>query len=184
MKAILFIIVFLGVTSALSGQTIQELKVKKKTNETIVDIDTLVGIKNKKIIFEVDTVYIINRLGVSEFMRCANDLNKVKNLSGSLGDLSTNLFTIQTDVNSMYSNMQSVNTFIGNYEKETKLKLDRLEADNAQLAQNMLLITGELEEARQKIKAERWKSIGTKVLWGAGGITVGGLLFSGLILMK
>ena len=184
MKILLCILAFLGLTSNLSGQTAQDIVVKRKSNDMIVDIDTLVGIKNKRIMFEVDTLYIINRLGVAEFVRCANELNKMKNLSGSLGELTSNVFTIQTNVNSMYSNMQSVTSFINGYEKETKLKLDLLKADNIQLTQNMQSITGELEEARQKIKAERWKNVGTKVIWGAGGITVGGLLFSGLLLMK
>ena len=151
MKTIVITLIFLSSFSSLFSQISQDLIIKKKANDSIVDIDTLVGIKNKPIVFEYDTVYIINRFGVSEFIRCVNDLNRVKNLSGSLNGLSSNMFSIQTNVNSMYSNMQSVTSFINNYERETKLKLDMLSTDNLKLSQNMQSVTKELEEARQKI---------------------------------
>ena len=184
MKTILFTLLLIGSFSALLGQTPQDIIIKKKTNDSIVDVDTLAGIKNKRIIFEYDTVYIINKFGLSEFVRCANDLNRVKNLSGSLNSLSGDLSGIQTNVESMYSNMKSVTTFINKYENDTKLKLDALNADNLSLSRNMESISKELEVAQQKIKAERWKSLGSKALWGAGGFAVGGLLFTSLLLLK
>lgn len=39
-----------------------------ENNNTIVDIDTLTGIKNKTIRFEMDTVYTINHYGMRPFI--------------------------------------------------------------------------------------------------------------------
>ena len=170
--------------SELFGQATTDFVIKKRDNDTIAYIDTLIGVKNKKIVSEYDTLYIINGYGVSAFARCENSLNNVKKSFGALEGLSTNLFTIQTNVNTMYSNMQSVTSFINNYEKETKVQLDKLKTDNNKLNQNVESIKRDLEVAQQKIKAERWKSIGTNILWGAGGVAIGGLLFSSLLLLK
>jgi hypothetical protein len=171
------LILLLGVLPFISMKG-QDLIVKKKDNQSIVDIDTLVGIKNKKILFEYDTLFIINRYGVSEFVRCAKDLQRVKDLSGSLSSLSSDMMNIQTGVNDMHSNMKSMTDFINNYDKETKHKIEELETGNTELSKKMDLISKDLEEARQKIKAERWKAVVPQLLWGIGGFVAGSIIFT------
>ncbi|WP_028978950.1 hypothetical protein [Sporocytophaga myxococcoides] len=184
MKAIIFTLTFCGIYSVLLGQPSQDIIIREKSDNGLVDVDTLIGIKNKTLRFEYDTLYIINKTGLIEFVRCANDLNKVKNLSGSLNGLSFDLSVIQSNVDSMYTNMKSVTTFIKGYERDTKVKLDVLSNDNDKLLKNMESMKKDLNEARQTIKAEKWKSIGSKILWGAGGFVIGGLLFTSLIVIR
>ncbi len=44
-------------------------------------------------------------------------------------------------------------------------------------------MNAELPEAKAKLKAKQWKSTGTKLMWGTGGITVGGLVMAVLMLV-
>jgi len=184
MKTIIIAIVLSVSCSVLFGQPSTDIIIKKTTNDSEINIDTLVGIKNKKIVFEYDTLFIINQYGLTEFVRCANDLNRLKReIPGQLSNLSGDLFSLQTNVDSMYFSMKSVSAFINTYEKDTKLKLNNLTEDNQQLQNNMESLKKELEAAQQKIKNEKWKSMGSKVIWGAGGFAIGGLLFTSLLLM-
>ena len=176
MKKILILLLSLSFLGALQGQT-ADIIVKKK-NQTKVDIDTLTGIRNKTILFEYDTLFIINKIGVQEFIRCANDLKRVKNLSGSLNNLSEDISSIETNVTEMDKNMKSLTGFINTYDKETKVRLKTLNTENTELSKKMESISQDLVKARQKIKEERWKSFGSKVLWGIGGMVVGGLVIT------
>jgi hypothetical protein len=170
---------------SLFSQPARNIVVKCPVSNTSVNIDTLVGVKNKPVLFNCDTVFLINEYGVSEFVRCAYELNRIKNeIPAQLDMVSGDLSSIKTGVDSMYVNMKSVTAFINDYEKETRQKLEHLSDDNTQLTNNLVTIQKQLEEARQQIKNERWKSMGTKALWGAGGFAVGGLLFTGLMLLN
>lgn len=160
-----------------------EILIPRKNNKNIADIDTLKGVKNKIIRCEYDTLYIINRYGVDAFYKCAADLQRVKNLSGSLDSLTLNIYSIQTDVNSMYSNITDVTKFIKKYNTETEKNLTTLTLDNKALNENLLKVNSQLTEVQAKLKAQSMKNLGTNLMWGAGGITVGGLLV-GLLLVK
>ncbi|MEI6062354.1 MAG: hypothetical protein WCR72_16750 [Bacteroidota bacterium] len=182
MKTALLVFVCSMNLCLLKGQNSQPIMVTKVPCDTLVDIDTLVGIKNKNIIFAYDTLYIINRFGVTEFVRCVNDLKKLKDLSVPLNSLSGDLSAIQNNVDSLYMNMRLLTAFIKKYEEETKLRLEALSNGNTRLTENLETITKQLEEAQRAIKAEKWKSLGVKILWGSGGIVVGGLIMTALLL--
>lgn len=162
----------------------QDIVVEKKNNSHIVDIDTLTGISNKKIIFKQDTLYIINSYGLAEFKRCAGDLLKIQDLSKTIFNLNNDISSIQYGVDSMHYNLKSLSDFVIKYQRNSEQKLKDLSLNNADLSNKLESIGRELEETRQHIKAERWKSTGTKVLWGAGGFAVGGLLFTSLLIIK
>lgn len=167
----------------LSANAQTDLVVQRKNNSTIVDIDTLTGIKNKTIRFEMDTVYTINHYGVKAFHKCIADLQRVKNLSGSLDTLSLNINGIQRDVNRMYYNINDVSNFIKKYNTETDKKLTQLTIDNKTLNDNLIKANEELIKVQANLKAQKLKNLGTKLMWGAGGITVGGLVM-GLLIIK
>ena len=179
----LLLLLITALPAFLYAQTSDVIVVKRKP-ANVVDIDTLIGIRNKKIVCEFDTLYTINRLGVSEFVRCVAELNKVKELTKPLNSLANDLTTIHAQTDSIHTNIKSLTAFMNRYDSETSVRLNTLTADNAALTQNMLSVTKELQEAQQKIKAEKWKSMSSKLIWGAGGLAVGGLLFTGLLLMK
>jgi hypothetical protein len=149
----------------------------------VVDIDTLSGIKNKTIRCEYDTLYIINRYGVSAFQKAITDLQRVKNIAGSLDSLTLNINNIQTDVNRMYYNMADVTQFIRKYNSETEKNLRQLSSDNKVLNENMLKTNEQLLQVKANLKSQQLKNLGKNLLWGAGGVTVGGLLV-GLLLVK
>ena len=165
----------------LNAQT--EILIPFKNNSTVVDIDTLKGIKNKILRCEYDTLYIINQYGVDAFYKCIADLQRVKNLSGSLDSLTLNIYSIHQDVNKMYYNINDVSSFIKKYNTVTEKNLTTLTLDNKALNENLLKVNGQLMEVKANLKAQQLKNIGTKFMWGAGGITVGGLLM-GLLLLK
>ena len=172
---------FLFFTLWLNAQT--DILIPLKNNNTIVDIDTLNGVKNKTLRCEYDTLYIINRYGVDAFHKCIADLQRVKNLSGSLDSLTLNINSIQTDVNKMYYNINDVSNFIKKYNADTEKNLTTLTLDNKALNENLLKVNGQLMEVKANLKAQQIKNTGTNLMWGAGGITVGGLLV-GLLLVR
>ncbi len=172
---------FLFFTLNLNAQS--DIFIPYENNNTIVDIDTLTGIKNKTIRFEMDTVYTINHYGVKAFHKCIADLQRVKNLSGSLDTLSLNINGIQRDVNRMYYNINDVSNFIKKYNTETDKKLTQLTIDNKTLNNNLIKANEELIKVQANLKAQKLKNLGTKLMWGAGGITVGGLVM-GLLMLR
>ena len=183
MKTVLTLIL-LAVISCINAQQSSDIIIKKKANDKIVDIDTLNGIRNKTLRCEYDTLYIINKYGVNAFSKCISDLRRVKNLSTSLDTLSQNIEGIHSNVNSIYSNMNELTGFITDYNRKTKIKLDTLEASNKKLLDNLEKVNKSLADARKKISDEQWKKLSINLLWGGGGIVVGGLLFSSLLLLK
>jgi len=179
MKTLLIFIILLFGTAGLYAQS--DIVVPRKNNKTIVDIDTLSGVKNKTIRFEMDTVYTINHYGVKAFHKCIADLQRVKNLSGSLDTLSLNINSIQYNVSQMYYNMNDVSNFIKKYNTETDKKLTQLETDNNTLNENMIKANQQLIEVQANLKAQKSKNLGAKLMWGAGGVATGGLLMVLLI---
>lgn len=175
------ILLLVLITSTLNAQT--DIIIPRKNNSTIVDIDTLRGVKNKTIRCEYDTLYIINRYGVNAFQKAITDLQKVKNLVGSLDSLQLNINSIQTDVNRMYYNINDVTNFIKKYNAETEKNLRQLTIDNKALNENMLKTNEQLLQVKANLKAQQLKNFGKNLLWGAGGVTVGGLLV-GFLLLK
>lgn len=181
MKTILSLITLLIISTGIFAQT--DIIIPRENNNTIVDIDTLTGIKNKTIRFEMDTVYTINHYGVRAFHKCIADLQRVKNLSGSLDTLSLNINGIQRDINQMYYNINDVSNFIKKYNTETEKRLTQLTIDNKTLNENLIKANEELIKVQENLKAQKLKNLGTKLMWGAGGITVGGLVM-GLLILK
>lgn len=177
-KLIAFSFTFL-ITISMYSQT--DIVIKSKNNLPYTDIDTLCGLRNKLIRYNSDTLFVINRFGVNAFQKCVSDLQRVKNLSSSLDQITTNMNHLNSDVNSMYGNMQILTGFINDYSIETKKNLNLLEANNNQLNSNLMEVNKQLAMAQAQLKAQRKKNLGTCLIWGAGGITVGGLL-AGLLL--
>lgn len=173
MKIILIFILTFSQIALLA----QDIIITKKPVTNKVDIDTLTGIKNKKLIFKYDTLYIINAYGVSELMRCASDLGRIKNLNLSVDELSFTYSDIEKDISLMNSNINSFTSYIKDYHNETDTKLDSIKADNEKINKNMESLSKGLNEVNKKIKAERQSSIGSKALFGAGGMIIGGLIF-------
>lgn len=180
MKTHIIISIFLLLFTGIQAQT--DILIKSKNNTKVVDIDTLTGIKNKTIRCEYDTLYIINPYGIKAFYKCIDDLSKVKNLSSSLDNLSLNLNSINSNVNTMFNNMGEVNSFIKKYSSETEKNLITLETNNAVLNKNLTEVNQKMAEVQASLKAQQMKNIGTNLMWGAGGITVGGLLVAVLML--
>ena len=100
-----------------------------------------------------------------------------------MDSLTLNINSIQADVNKMYYNINDVSNFIKKYNTITENNLTRLTLDNKALNENLLKVNGQLMEVKANLKAQQLKNIGTNLISGAGGITLGGLLV-GLLLLK
>lgn len=182
MKTLITLSIFLFICMGIQAQT--DILIKTKNNTKVVDIDTLTGIKNKTLRCESDTLYLINPYGIKAFYKCIDDLSKVKNLSSSLDNLSLNLNSINSNVNTMFNNMGEVNSFIKKYSAETEKNLLSLESNNAILSKNLTEVNQKMAELQANLKAQQMKNLGTNLMWGAGGITVGGLIVAALMLVK
>ena len=182
MKTLITLSIFLSICMGIQAQTV--ILIKTKNNSKVIDIDTLTGIKNKTLRCESDTIYIINPYGIKAFYKCIDDLSKVKNLSSSLDNLSLNLNSINSNVNTMFNNMGEVNSFIKKYSAETEKNLLSLESNNAILSKNLTEVNQKMAEVQANLKAQQMKNLGTNLMWGAGGITVGGLIVAALMLVK
>lgn len=139
----------------------------------VSDIDTLTGIKGKYIISEMDTLYLINPFGVQEFVACSLNLEKCRQLYMVTEDLASDISSIQENVQALDKNSASFREYALMFQQENALRLQELENINKVLENNLQTITLQLNGTREKLKNERWNSMGKKLLWGTGGFVTG-----------
>ena len=144
----------------------------------VSDIDTLTGIRGKCVVPEMDTLYLINPVGVKEFVACSVNLERCRQLSLVTEDLAADIASLQKGVQSLDNNTASFREYALMFQKENALRLQELEKVNKVLENNLQSIQLQLEEAREKIRAERWNSLTSKILWGTGGFVAGTLFMS------
>lgn len=149
----------------------------------ISDIDTLAGIRGKYLMPEMDTLFLINRIGVKEFIRCVSELEQCKQLSEVAGGLATNISAIENGMLSLDKSIEAFREFAGMFQQEQTLKLKELEKDNSVLRENLQTIRFQLEEAQAKLNEARWNSMGSRLLWGTGGFAAGTILMAVLIII-
>lgn len=184
MKKILLLTLFVFYLSSITYcQVSNPIIIRKHFSNSVSDIDTLINIRNKKIVFEtLDTLFIINKYGVSAFIKCANDQISLKdNFTESLQNLNSNISSLSLNFNQINSETESMVSFIKNYESETRKRIELIDVQNDKLKNSVELLNKQLEDAYQKIKQERWNSLGTNLFWGIGGTALGILVAAILI---
>jgi hypothetical protein len=149
----------------------------------VSDIDTLTGIRGKNLISEMDTLYLINAIGVKEFVRCAGELERCRQLSIPAEDLETNLARLQEGMKAVDNNILSFKESALKLQQENDRTIQELMKENKILGNNLQTLQIQLEQTREALKAERWNSMSSKLLWGAGGFTVGTILMAIIVTM-
>lgn len=163
----------------LNGETLPSIVINTATfDKDSPDIDTLIGIKGKILLCDLDTLFIINKPGVDYLFYCDSQLTVVKNMTGTLKDLNGNLSDIKFDIDSVYKNMNSLSLFIKDYKEKFDGEMSSLKNNKKSLEENLSSVEKDLNETKQKLKMEKWSNIGKKLLWGAGGFVVGVLTFA------
>jgi len=149
----------------------------------VSDIDTLTCIRGKCIMPEMDTLYLINPVGVKEFVACSANLERCRQLSLVTEDLASDIASLQEGVQALDKNNTSFREYALMFQQENALKLQELEKVNRVLENNLQTIRIQLNETREKLKTERWNSMGRKLFWGAGGFVTGTVFTAILVAM-
>ena len=145
------------------------------------DIDTLIFYEDYFLKVNVDTLYIINKEGVVQYQECRESYRSLLEECKKYESIGKLLNTVELEFDSLNSNLKFL---------EEKYELSLMEniknnkilrEQNEIINKNLDLALRDLEKANRKLKAERWKTIGAKVIWGAGGIIVGVLAGGTLI---
>lgn len=145
------------------------------------DIDTVLNGKGKLLELDRDTVYIINAVGVSEYYRLFDNYNELYNEAAKLDSALQMMSSVQNTFEDYRASIDSLeNKYeLSLYENIRTAKLIREE--NGILQSNLDAVSNDLEKARRKLKLERWNKIGSKLLWGSGGLAAG-VLIGGLLI--
>jgi hypothetical protein len=177
MKAIA-ILIFIAISQFTFAQDIIDLP--KQSRDT-VDIDTIIHQKNYLLKVELDTLFIINRRGISQYHSVLNEYKKlrskyedVENVIQILGDVDTEFESLNKNIRTLEN--KYAQSLQKNIENNTKLI-----GENMRISKDLEAAIQNLTEAKTKIKNERWNSMGKKLLWGTGGVIIGTLLGGTLI---
>lgn len=180
MRTILTLILLIGSLQLVYQQDREVVKwTFLETN--IEDIDTIVRLK--PYLLEVDftdTLYIANSIYI-------NKLNEFKSSYDTLRvAVEENLPEAQMILNSELTlGLNKLSDNVGILEKKYELSLTEnirntevLRQENYLIKQNLNRSLEELGKAKQKIRNERWNKLASKMLWGAGGLLIGGTLIA------
>lgn len=174
-----FTIIFLLAVSQITlAQDIIELP---KQSKDTVDIDTIIHPVNYLLKVELDTLFLINHRGLSQYQSVLNKYRELRNTYqdidkalGTLGEVGSEFETLNQNIRSLENKYEQ--SLLQNIENNKKLI-----AENARISKDLESAIQNLSEAKSKIKRERWNSMGKKILWGAGGVIVGTLVGGTLI---
>lgn len=129
----------------------------------------------QQVLIQCDTVYLINKTRFRLYEKARHFI-----LDTDILKYQTALEEYEVQLNKAdeaYKNIyQKYLLMSGNYEKDLKttnsdLKNVRSELSKAQ--SEVKSASEDLEKLRKKLSAERWKSLGTKLLYGVGGAVIG-----------
>lgn len=167
---------FLVLIVFLSFFTIQAQEVIQMPNldADFPDIDTVTYQEPYLLKVNIDTLYIINKEGLQSYKTCRESYEQlraeteqiiqiksvIENVDKEFGLLNENLDALEIKYERSLNENIKTNTFL----KEKNL-----------LVENELAVAKDnLNDAKQKIKAEKWNSKASKIMWGIGGALVGG----------
>jgi len=129
----------------------------------------------QQVLIQCDTVYLVNKTRYRLYEKARHFIlnTDILKYQTALEEYEIQLNRADEAYKSIYQKYQ---TMSGNCEKDLKtansdLKSVRSELNKAQT--EVKSASEDLEKLRKKLKSERWKSLGTKLLWGTGGAVIG-----------
>lgn len=178
MKTIIIIAALLLMSFTLFAQQQIEMPV---LDENYEDIDTIIHYEDYLLKVNIDTLFIINKAGVEEFERCWEGYKVLKENCIDLSHIDKILDEMHTEFNELDNEFIELESKFRKSLKENISNNTILIEENITIKLNLESAMEDLIIAKQKIKSERWKSMGSKLLWGSGGILVGVLAGGTLI---
>lgn len=158
--------------------TAQEKKDMPNLDEFYPDIDTVVNESNYLLKVNIDTLYIINKQALVDYKTCRDSYTTLREEAEQIIQLKSLIENVDKDFDALNTNLKALEkkyeaSLNQNIETNTYLK------EKNQLAEKELNAAKDnLKKAEQKIKAEKWNSKASKLIWGVGGALVGGALIA------
>jgi len=140
------------------------------------DIDTLSGLQNKPVLFEADTVFVINKIGISQYLTAVSQVSKIRNLLVPISGLENNLTGIRSGVNQLDSANTDFSEFLVAYQEKNRIQFLQLSRENSNLTNQLKVLDENLEKAAGILENEKSTRFHSNLLWGGGGLLLGGIL--------
>jgi DNA repair exonuclease SbcCD ATPase subunit len=180
MKTFLLFII-LALSQIAFAQDIIDLPRQSKDT---VDIDTIIHHHNYLLKVDLDTIYLINRRGVSQYKSVLRKYRELRSNYKNIDDALNALGDVGSEFETLNQNISSLEK---KYEQSLQQNIEnnkKLIEENVRISKDLEAAIQNLGEAKGKIKRERWNAMGKKILWGAGGVIVGTLVGGTLIALS
>ncbi len=175
MRKILVILICIISIGHLKAQEIYDMPT---LDSEYPDIDTLVNQSNYLLNVNVDTLYIINKAGLLSYEACRNSYGTLREETKHLIQIQSVIENVDKEFGLLNKNLSALEVKYGESLKENVKTNTFLQTKNTQIESELKLAQENLKNAKQKIKAEKWKSTTAKIIWGVGGALVGGTLIA------
>ncbi|MBN8707399.1 MAG: hypothetical protein J0L62_16120 [Bacteroidetes bacterium] len=140
------------------------------------DIDTLSNLNSKPVLFDADTVYVINQTGINHYLYAVNQVNKIRSLLVPISGLENNLTGIRLGLNRLDSSNTDFSEFLVAYQEKNRIQFLQLSRENSNLTNQLKTLDENLEKTNGILKNEKSGRMKSNLLWGGGGLVFGGIL--------
>ncbi|OIQ22453.1 MAG: hypothetical protein BM557_00250 [Flavobacterium sp. MedPE-SWcel] len=172
-KNLLFIIIISCSSYSFSQDIVKLPNLGAKKN-----IDTIIRYKPYLLKVNVDTLYVINKPGVDDYLQTVKLYNQLYTDCKEYEKVSAIVDSISLKFDGLVNNIE---TLEAGYEMSLKQSIDsneRYRKENEVLLEQLDKAKGKLNDAENNIKKEKNRSFWGKLLWGLGGVLVGGTLIA------
>jgi len=137
------------------------------------DVDTLAGIKNQPIRFEADTVFILNRQALSDYLSALKTLQSVSRLRMSLSQTTRSLDSAAV-LTAGFAEIQNDNLlWLQVWQERNRVVLDSLSDSGARLQADLAVTRQQLQETRAKLDQPEGAPWKTSFFWFSSGVLTG-----------
>lgn len=177
MKVLILISLFILSWEFSSAQNLQTFRFPAtRLSANHPDIDTLSNLNSKAVLFEADTIYVINRTGINHYLYAVDQVNKLRNLMIPLTGTETNLSEIRSGVSRLDSTHTDFSEFLAGYQEKNRVQFLQLSRENSNLTNQLKILDENLEKTTAILENEKSGRIKSNLLWGGGGLVLGGIL--------
>lgn len=142
------------------------------------DIDTVVNHANYLLKVNVDTLYIVNKQALQDYKTCRDSYSTLREETEQIIKLKSTIENVDKEFISLNKNLNALEKKYAASLKQN-IETNIFLKEKNQWAENELNAAKDnLRTAEQKIKAEKWNSKASKLIWGVGGALVGGTLIA------
>lgn len=152
----------------------QETKLMPILDTEYPDVDTVTHHTDYLLHVNIDTLYIINKAGVLSYKTCRDSYEALRKETEQLVHMKSLIENVDKEFGLLNKNLNAL-------EEKYALSLNEniktntfLKSKNKEMEEELRIAQDNLKQARGKIKAEKWSSTTSKIIWGVGGALVGG----------